>query len=236
MRQKAKELLQLLSIPLILVAVYLFIRLVWGLLDLPPEGELLIIVREWFSRYGLWVVFISALVEGFLLLGQYFPGGVIIFLGVITAGKDIPRAIEVVLVVCLSFFIGYSLNYLVGKYGWYKLLGKFGLAGSIDASKEKIMKHGLSAVFLSYWDPNFASITATAAGILNVSFKKFSLYSAAGIIVWNTFWGTLVYTLGEAALKITGLKWVLIIFGTWIGVILVKEYVLRKKLSVQDQV
>lgn len=206
--------------------------LVWKVLNLPTDDQLLIIVRDWFARYGLWIVFISALIEGFLLLGQYFPGGFIIFLGVISAGKDIPRAMEVVSVVCISFFIAYSLNYLVGKYGWYKLLAKFGLIGSVERSKEKLTKQGLNAIFFTYWEPNLASLTATAAGILGIPFKKFSLYSAIGIVLWNIFWGTLVYVLGESALKIAGLKWVLIIFGIWIGIILFKKYVLDKKLSV----
>ncbi len=205
--------------------------LVWKVLNLPTDDQLLIIVREWFVRYGLWIVFISALIEGFLLLGQYFPGGFIIFLGVISAGKDIPRAIEVVSVVCVSFFIAYSLNYLVGKYGWYKLLAKFGLIGSVERSKEKLMKQGLNAIFFTYWEPNLASLTATAAGILGIPFKKFLLYSAIGIVLWNIFWGTLVYILGESALKIAGLKWVLIIFGIWIGIILFKKYVLDKRFG-----
>lgn len=232
MNPKAKEILKLLSIPLILIGIYLLMYLVWKVLNLPTDDQLLIIVREWFAQYGLWIVFISALVEGFLLLGQYFPGGFIIFLGVISAGKDIPRAMEVVSVVCISFFIAYSLNYLVGKYGWYKLLSKFGLIGSIERSKEKLTKQGLNAIFFTYWEPNLASLTATAAGILGISFKKFLLYSAIGIVLWNIFWGTLVYVLGESALKIVGLKWVLIIFGIWIGIILFKKYVLDKKLSV----
>ncbi len=231
MNQKAKEILKLLSIPLILIGIYLSMYLVWKVLNLPTDDQLLIIVREWFVRYGLWIVFISALIEGFLLLGQYFPGGFIIFLGVISAGKDIPRAIEVVSVVCVSFFIAYSLNYLVGKYGWYKLLAKFGLIGSVERSKEKLMKQGLNAIFFTYWEPNLASLTATAAGILGIPFKKFLLYSAIGIVLWNIFWGTLVYILGESALKIAGLKWVLIIFGIWIGIILFKKYVLDKRFG-----
>ncbi len=225
---KTKTMLKLLSIPLILLTVYLLVYMTWQILGLPTDDELLVIVREWFASYGLWVVFISAIIEGFLLLGQYFPGGFVIFLGVISAGKDVLKATEVVMVVSISFFIAYTLNYMMGKYGWYKLLVKFGLGTQIEESKEKLIKNGLNTVFFTYWEPNLASITATAAGVLNMSFKKFSLYSTAGIILWNIFWGTLVYMLGESALKIAGLKWILIIFGTWIAVILIKNLLLRK--------
>jgi membrane protein DedA with SNARE-associated domain len=220
-----KSLLKTISIPLILLAVYLLMYIVWSALNLPRDEEMLVIVKSWFSEYGLWIVFIGALIEGFLLLGQYFPGGFIIFLGVISAGKDFERATLVVSVVCLSFFIAYSLNYIVGRYGWYNVFEKFGLKDSLEKSKDKLVKQGLNAIFFSYWEPNFASIVATAAGVLKVPFKQFTLYSVIGIILWNIFWGTLVYSLGEAALQITGMKWVLIIFGTWILVLLVKGYV-----------
>lgn len=228
MNHRPKELLKLLSIPLVLLVLYVLTYVIWQILGLPSDDQLLVIVRGWFAHYGLWVVFISAVIEGFLLLGQYFPGGFIIFLGVISAGKDIPRAAGVVSMVCLAFFIAYTLNYWVGKYGWYKLLAKFGLRKQIEHSKEKLIRQGLNAIFFSYWEPNLASLTATAAGILNVPLRKFSLYSALGIILWNIFWGTLVYVLGESALKIAGLKWILTIFAVWIFVIILKKFLSNK--------
>lgn len=229
MNIKIKEILKLLSIPLVLMLIYISMNIVWRLFNMPTNDELLLIVKVWFSDYGLWIVFIGALIEGFLLIGQYFPGGFIIFLGVISAGKDMLRATEVVLIVCVAFFISYTLNYLMGKYGWYKLLVKFGLSDSLERSKDKIIKQGLNAVFFSYWEPNLASITATAAGILHVPLRKFLIYSALGIILWNVFWGVLVYSLGESALKIVGLKYVVIIFIVWSGVIVIKHFLTKKE-------
>ena len=117
------------------------------------------------------------------------------------------RATEVVLVVSIAFFVSYIMNYLIGKYGWYKLFVKFGLKKPLDNAQKRLNKHGLKAIMFSYWEPNLASITATAAGVLKLSIKKFILYSIIGVIVWNTFWGVLVFKLGEEALKLTGLKY-----------------------------
>lgn len=228
MKEKIKEILKLLAIPLVLVAIYLSMILLWKFFHLASDEELIIIVTNYFNEYGLWIVFISALIEGFLLLGQYFPGGFIIFLGVISAGKNIIRAVEVVSVVSIAFFIAYYGNYLVGKYGWYKLFAKFGLKKSLDNAKQKLIRHGFKAVIFSYWEPNLSSITATAAGILHLSEKKFLLFSAIGIIIWNAFWGTLVFNLGKKALEIAGVKWILIIFAVWISIILVANYIKRK--------
>jgi membrane protein DedA with SNARE-associated domain len=174
------------------------------------------------------LVFIGALIEGVLLLGQYFPGGFIIFLGVISAGKDATRAIEVVAVVSISFVIAYSINYLLGRAGWYLFAKKFGLEQAIENAKAKLVKHQLMAILSTYWEPNLASITATAAGVLQIPFKRFSFYSVVGILIWNTFWGTFVYKLGEQALHLAGFKYVLIVFGIWFAIILINSFVLNR--------
>ena len=229
-----KSFLKVISIPLILLVIYLAMYVVWKLLGLPDDSELLVIVKDSFARYGPVVVFISALIEGFFLLGQYFPGGFVIFLGVISTGKDIPRAIEVVSIVCVAFFIAYTLNFWLGKYGWYKLLVKFGLKGQLEQAKSKLEKQGLNAVIFSYWEPNLASITATAAGILGFPLKKFSAYSLTGVVLWNIFWGTLVFLLGESAMNIVGMKWILIIFAAWVAVLLIKKYWFEKRNSIPE--
>lgn len=224
--QKLREIFKLLSVPITLFAVYLGVLLVWKALGLPDGDQLIGLVKGYFARYGLAVVFISALIEGFLIVGQYFPGGTIVFLGVITAGRNIPRVAEVVVVVMVAFFIAYTFNYLVGKYGWHRILLKFGLRDSLERAKQKLEQQGLNAIILSYWEPNLASITATAAGTLYVPLKKFQLFSAIGIVVWETFWGVLIYFLGNAALAIIGLKYVFIIFIAWIGIILLRQYII----------
>jgi len=63
----------------------------------------------------------------------------------------------------------------------------------------------------------------------SIPFKKFLIYSAFGIIVWSLFWGTLIYFLGQAALEILGLKFVVIFFAIWIGFIIFRH--LYKKSS-----
>lgn len=229
MNKTTKDYLKLLIIPAALFVIYLTMFLFWKLFSLPPPEQLVNIVKNYFDKYGLIVVFISALIEGTLLIGQYFPGGFIIFLGVITAAGDVLRASKVVLIVSLAFVIAYNLNYAMGKYGWYKILIKFGLKKPLESAQSKLNKHGLKAVLFSYWEPNLASITATGAGILNLPLSKFNLYSLIGIIFWNSFWGILIFKLGENALKLTGLKYIAIIFVIWIGIIIISEFIRRKK-------
>ncbi len=228
---KFKDVLALLILPIIVVGTYLVIYIIWQMFNLPTNEAAANLVMEKFSQYGLWLVFVGALIEGFFILGQYFPGGAIIFLGVISAGKDIPRVAAVVGVVFLAFAISYTLNYFLGKYGWYKLLLKFGWGSSLATAQKKLIKQDTAAIFFSYWDPNLASLTATAAGILRIPLKRFEIISLIYIAFWNIFWGIFVYQLGQNAFKIMGLKYVLTIFVIWCAVILFKHYWWNKKLS-----
>ncbi len=116
-KEQFKNLLKILMAPLFLFGLYLLVFVLWRAFRLPTDEQLIEITKHWFTNFGLLVVFISGIIEGTLILGQYFPGGLVIFLGVISAGKDIAKIVEVVAIVCVSFFIGYSIDYAMGKYG-----------------------------------------------------------------------------------------------------------------------
>ena len=231
-----KYLLKLISVPLSLLAFYSLYFFLWKIFGLPSNEELIQIVREAFARHGLIIVFACSLIEGLLLAGNYFPGGLVIFLGVITAGKDILRVVAVVAVVSLAFFMAYTLNYFLGRYGWYKLLVRFGLTAELEKAKARLEKHGSSAIMLSYWQPNLAALTATATGVLKLPIKKFLPSSLAGIVIWNTFWGGLVYALEEQALQVvTNFKYVLVAVLIWVILIFVKEHLAHKKQNQETQ-
>ena len=105
---RAKEILKALTIPLIALLIYFIFYILWLILGFPSQEEIAAGAKELFSKYGLWIVFVGALIEGLLLFGNYFPGGFIIFLGVIAAGKDITRVLQILILVSLAFFISFS--------------------------------------------------------------------------------------------------------------------------------
>lgn len=228
---KNKEILKLLVIPLSLFAISLSMLVAWKIIGLPEGQELADIVTRFFQKGGLWIIFVSAIFEGFLIVGQYYPGAIVIFLGVIAAGGDPLETVKVVSVVSLSFFIAYTLNYLVGRYGWYRLFLKFGLARPLESAKAKLAKQHWTAIIGTYWQPNLASITATAAGVLQLPLMKFLPASLAGIVIWNTVWGTMVAVLGTAALRLMSV-WVAIpVALAWMGIILLKYELDKRKAT-----
>ena len=223
-----KNVLKVLAIPLSLIAVYFSLLLLWKFFDLPAPAELEGIIRGYFEQYGLWIVFVCALLEGLLLVGQYFPGGIVIFLGVIAAGEDVPRVIEVVFTVMLAFNIIHSVNYSLGRYGWYRLFLKFGLKTTLEGAERKLSRHIGLATLSNYWSPSLAAITATAAGVLHLPPKTFLMYSFISITLWCTFWGVVVFFTGNALLQLS-LSYILLIFALWCGMILLTVFVFNRR-------
>src|SRR3989344_419822 len=220
-----RTLLKVIAGPVILLAFYLSLWGVWTLFDLPQDAELIAVINDYFAKHGLWVLFLAALIEGSLILGQYFPGGFVIFIGVISAGDNIARIITVVALVCVAFFIAYIFNYAVGRFGWYRLFLKLGLKGALENAQIKLKRQYFWGIIASYWEPNLASITATAAGILQFSFKRFLLYSAIAVVAWNTIWGIFVHYVGQTIFEYFGVQYAFMVFGIWI-LILVGKYIL----------
>jgi len=221
--EQFKTLLRVLAIPLAVLVLFLMLTLVEKIFHFSLKDSLVSFMKEKFEQHGYWLIFASALIEGMLILGEYYPGGFIIFVGVISAGKNIGRVTIVVLLVSAAFVIAYYVNYLIGKYGWFKLFLRFKLQEPLEKAQRRLTKHAFNAIMLSYWEPNLASVCATAAGILRLPLKKFFPYSLIAILFWNTVWGTLVYFLGEAAIQALGKKYILTVLLLWLLIIIVKE-------------
>ncbi len=229
MNPQVKNLVRLASVPISLFLLSLTYNLLWIFFKLPRNDELIAVVSGFLEQYGIWIVFASALLEGVLIAGNYFPGGLVIFLGVLASGNNFPKVAFVILLVCLAFTCAYSINYFLGKYGWYKLLIKFGMSTQLDQAKDKLEKYSFKAIILSYWHPNLGALISTSAGILKMNFWKFFLESLPIIFFWNILWGALVYYLGKPALNLVlSLKYILPVIIIWLIVIWIKDKYFNK--------
>jgi len=230
-----KYYLKLLAAPLLFFVLFTSLVVTWKVADLPSSEELTGIVKALFDTYGLPILFLSSIVEGVLLVGGYFPGIFVIFLGVILT-DSISQAMVVVAVVTAGLFLAHLFNYVLGRYGWYRLLIRFGMKDAVEEARKRLIKRGPLAILLSYWLPSLGALTDTAAGIMRMPFKKFFLYSFISVTLWDVLSGTLVYSFKSTALSIvapgsarSGIFFVII--GIWVIVILVMDFLERKKKS-----
>jgi membrane protein DedA with SNARE-associated domain len=221
--------LKIIAFPLGLLAFFVVLYAIWILLDLPPEETILRTARDLFERYGVVIVLVSAFLEGLLLIGWYFPGTLVIILGLILAGADLLRLAQVGVLAATGLFAAYVVNFLIGRHGWYRLLLAFGLKEPLENAQRRLTRHGLSAIFMTYWQPNLSSLVSTAAGILQFPFGRFVAYSLPATALWITFWSLLIYFLGRAALSLAGFRFIFIALVVWIVLRLLLYWMKRRR-------
>lgn len=204
--------------------------MVWLLLDLPPEETLTPIAKEYFKKYGAVAVFAAAVLEGLFVIGWYFPGSTIIVVCLIVAADDPLSFLTAAISAAVGLSAAYFINFVLGKHGWYRLLTRFGFGETIETAKKRLAQHGLTAIFLSYWQFGLASTTSTAAGILRFHTIRFGLISSAGAFFWSAFYSTLIFVLGPAAMQLVGLKLLIGLAVVWILVAASREVISRRRI------
>lgn len=218
-----KEFIARIWMPLFSLVTFGAFYLLWIFFEMPSQDELIILSNAYFEKYGLITIFVSAILESVLMMGWYYPGSLVIVLGAVLAGNDLVQLSLVWLLTTLGFIMSYVLNFYVGKHGWYRLIAALGFREALEKAKSQLIVYGPRAIFFTYWHPNLAALTSTAAGILSIPFRTFILYSIAATVPWNIAWTTLAYFLGEKAIDAIGPKFVLAFIAIWIAVILIRK-------------
>ena len=229
MKKNIQEFLIYAMGPIVILAILFIFAVIYRSLDLPSFDEVVQFAKDSFATHGYWVVFLGALAEGILFLNWYIPGSVVVVMGVVFARDNGLSVFWVVNCITLGFLVTAIFNYVLGKYGWYRLLLKFGLKKTLNKTKKRVEKHGLKIIFGTYFHPNIGALTATSAGILQLPFLNFLLYSILALIAWNTLWGLIVYFSGQAILGIITYQSLFLILVAWIVVLLFKFVIMKKK-------
>lgn len=216
--------LKIIAFPLAVLAMFGLLYAVWLALDLPPEETMAQAAKYYLDRYGVVIVLISAYLEGMLVIGWYFPGTLVIVLALIFAAPHPARFALVAATAGAGLFSAFVTNFFAGKYGWYRLLLAFGMRAPVENAQRRLTRYGLSAIFTTYWQANLASCISTAAGILQFPVSRFLVYSLVAEAIWITFWSSLIFFLGSAALSLVGFRMVLFLIMLWIAVRLIYKW------------
>lgn len=199
--EKEQELAKLVGVGIVL-GVVLFLIFLRAKGIIPGPDIIVSYLETLYTNYGYPVVFISALIEGLVLVNLYFPGSTAIILGVIFASRS---ELSVPLVVALAiggFLISYTANYFIGRHGLNKLLKKCGYEESLKNIQNSLKEKGGRAILSSYFHPNLAALVSTGAGLIGMPYLKFIGASALALILWDSLWAFVAFQLGERALKL----------------------------------
>jgi membrane protein DedA with SNARE-associated domain len=139
------------------------------------------------NQFGLWGIFIGMILEGACLP---IPSEVVMPIGGFFVDKGMFSLWQVVCVGVLGNLIGSIIIYWIGlrvarsilvKYGKYFLLSQ----KHIVKSEAWFAKNGEWATFFGRNLPFVRSIISLPAGISEMKFSKFCLYTGLGCIPWN---------------------------------------------------
>lgn len=92
--------------------------------------------------------------------------------------------------------------YLLGKYGGRPLVEKYAdklrlSKSKIEKSDEYFNKYGEKIVFYSRLLPIIRTFISLPAGISKMDFKKFTIYTFLGSLIWSIVLGYVGYKMGE---------------------------------------
>lgn len=97
---------------------------------------------------------------------------------------------------------GITISYVIGRFGGFFLLDKYGpLVGistdKIEKAQAWLQSRGKWSIFFGYYFPGIRHLTALTAGSTRMRYSLFALLAYAGAIIWTTTFALLGYFLGE---------------------------------------
>lgn len=99
--------------------------------------------------------------------------------------------------------LGDNFGYLIGRFGGYRLLRRYGHYVRVDEAKLKVGRylfdrHGSKVVFIGRFISVLRTYAAFLAGTNMMSWRRFLVYNAAGGIIWAVLVTAGAYYLGSA--------------------------------------
>ena len=157
-------------------------------------------MTQYVQQFGYWAVLA---IVGLESIGIPLPGETTLIGAALYAGAT--HNLQIVWVIAAAAtgaIIGDNIAYLLGHWGGYRLLVRYGRYVGLDQRKVKVAHHlfaryGGSVVFFGRFVSILRAYAAFIAGTARMPWRSFLFFNAAGGVVWATIYGTAAYTLGR---------------------------------------
>ncbi|HOT15541.1 MAG TPA: DedA family protein [Bacteroidales bacterium] len=153
-------------------------------------------LKEIVSQYDTWtylILFCIIFCETGLVVTPFLPGDSLLFAaGALAAGAGAPLSIfTLITVLMIAAIAGDNSNYFIGRFLGHKIYEKnFRLIKReyIDKTHKFYEKHGGKTVVIARFMPILRTFAPFVAGIGEMKYLRFFLFSIGGTILWvNTF-------------------------------------------------
>lgn len=157
------------------------------------------------QTYGYWAVFLAVGLES---LGVPIPGETTLIAAALYAGSTHRLSfVTLGIVAAAAAIIGDNIGYLIGRFGGYRLLRRYGHYVRVDEAKLKVGRylfdrHGGKVVFFGRFISVLRTYAAFLAGANMMSWRRFLLYNSAGGILWAAVVTASAYVLGTTVHRV----------------------------------
>jgi membrane protein DedA with SNARE-associated domain len=163
-------------------------------------------VTSLIAHYGYLAVLVIVGLESF---GIPAPGETTLITAALYAGATHNLSIVgVVLAAIVGAILGDNLGYLVGHWGGYRLLVRYGRYIRFTEERIKVARYlffrfGGEVVFFGRFVALLRAYAAFLAGTTRMPWRRFLVFNAAGGIAWATIYGVAAYLLGTQVERVS---------------------------------
>jgi membrane protein DedA with SNARE-associated domain len=147
------------------------------------------------ARYGYIILFLAILVEGF---GIPAPGQTLLMAASIEAARGQLEMVWVFALALLAAAGGNTVGYAIGRWGGHPLMRRLGVQENRFARVEKhFAASGAGVLLVARFFDGLRQLNGIVAGLLEMPWRKFVLWSTLGAVLWTSVWGLGIYFLGK---------------------------------------
>jgi membrane-associated protein len=158
---------------------------------------------ETMGPVGLLVVCLIIFAETGLLVGFFLPGDSMLFLvglNLASIWQEVPIWLACLLISVSGLAgdqTGYWIGRRVGPAIFNRPKSKFFNTKNVDRAHKFFERYGSKAVILAHFVPIMRTFVPVAAGVGNLSWRKFTTYNVVGVVLWGTGVTLLGFFLGK---------------------------------------
>ena len=159
------------------------------------------------TQYGYLAVLV---IVGLESTGVPLPGETTLVAAALYAGATHNlNIVGVVIAAAVGAILGDNLGYLIGHWGGYRLLIRYGRYIRLSEKRIKIarylfLRYGGEVVFFGRFTAILRTYAAFLAGTTRMPWRRFLFFNAAGGIAWATIYGGGAYLLGRQIERLSG--------------------------------
>jgi len=159
------------------------------------------------AQYGYLAVLV---IVGLESTGVPLPGETTLVAAALYAGATHNlNIVGVVIAAAVGAILGDNLGYLIGHWGGYRLLIRYGRYIRLSEKRIKIarylfLRYGGEVVFFGRFTAILRAYAAFLAGTTRMPWRRFLFFNVAGGIAWATIYGGGAYLLGRQIERLSG--------------------------------